>query len=108
MSRVSVGALRRRLTLEQAARVADGGGGAAVAWTTVTELWAAVRPLSGSERARADQLASRVTHEVWLRRRDGVLPAMRLRQGARVFEIVAVLETQWPGRLRLLCEERWL
>ena len=103
-----IGAMRERFTLEQPARTPDGGGGATVAWETVTELWAHVRPISGGERLRHDQLAGRLTHEVCIRYRAGVLPAMRFRQDTRVYDIVAVLEVGRRARLKCLCEERSL
>lgn len=100
--------LTERLTLEQPARVPDGGGGAAVTWEPITELWAQVRPLSGDERLRHDQVAGRLTHRVTIRHRAGVTPAMRFTQGPRVYEIVAVLETRRRAWLDCLCEERSL
>lgn len=105
---MNIGALRERLLLEQPIRTPDGGGGASVTWQTVAELWAHVRPLSGDERLRHDQLCGRLTHEVWLRDRPGVVPAMRFRQGARIYEIVAVIETPHRAHLKCLCEERSL
>lgn len=108
MSAPRIGALRDRLTLEQAVRTADGGGGAAVSWETVTELWAQVRPITGDERLRAGQVTGRITHKVTLRYRDGIVPAMRFRQGARILDIVAVLESGRRARLDCLCEERIL
>ena len=105
---MNIAALRERLVLEQPVRTPDGGGGASVTWELVAELWAHVRPISGDERLRHDQLAGRLTHEVWLRYRPGVTPAMRFRQGTRVYEIVAVLEAQRRSRLQCLCEERTL
>jgi SPP1 family predicted phage head-tail adaptor len=104
----TIGALREVLTLESPSRIADGGGGASITWETVTELWAAVRPIDGEERLRADQLAGRITHEVWIRRRSNVTPAMRFRSGARILDIVAVLGVARPNHLKCLCEERHL
>jgi SPP1 family predicted phage head-tail adaptor len=101
-----IASLRDRLTLEQPIRTPDGGGGATLAWEPVVELWAHVRPLSGDERLRHDQVAGRLTHAVWLRHRAGVVPATRFRQGARTYEIVAVLETAHRTHLKCLCEER--
>jgi len=108
MTSLSIGALRHRLTLERQTRIADGGGGAAVTWEAVAELWAHVRPISGDERLRADAVSGRVTHEVWIRHRADVVPAMRFTQGARVLEIVAVLDPGRRDRLKCLCEERSL
>ena len=108
MTAARIGALRHRVTLEQPLRTPDGGGGAAVAWEAVAELWAAIRPIGGDERLEADQVAGRITHTIWIRRRSGVDPSMRFRQGTRLFDIRAVLDTEDRTRLRCLCEERHL
>ena len=105
---MKIATLRDRLTLEQPVRTPDGGGGASVAWEPVAELWASVRPLSGDERHSHDQVVGRLTHAVWLRHRLGIVPAMRLRQGVRTYEIVAVLDTPSRTHLKCLCEERSL
>ncbi|MBX9592495.1 MAG: phage head closure protein [Hyphomonadaceae bacterium] len=103
-----IAAMRERVTLERPVRIADGGGGASVIWEAVTALWAQVRPITGEERLRHDQLAGRLTHEVFIRYRPGVLPAMRFRQEARILAIVAVVEVERRTRLKCLCEERTL
>jgi SPP1 family predicted phage head-tail adaptor len=103
-----IGSLRDRLTLEQPVRTPDGGGGASITWQAVTDLWAHVRPISGDERLRHDQIAGRLTHRVSIRHRPGVVPAMRFRQGARIYEIVAVLDGPRRTHLKCLCEERSL
>src|SRR5439155_13583845 len=77
MKLTGIGALRERLALQSASRAADGGGGATVTWSTVADVWAAVRPISGDERLRHDAVTARVTHEVWIRHRSDVAPAMR-------------------------------
>src|SRR6202008_731567 len=98
----------QRLTLESPSRAPDGGGGGVVTWQTVSEVWANVRPISGDERLRADQVAGRLTHTVVIRRRTDVTPAMRFRSGTRVLDIIAVLDAPPRNRLRCLCEERYL
>jgi SPP1 family predicted phage head-tail adaptor len=105
---MNIGDLHDRLVLEQPVRAVDGGGGASVAWEAVVELWAYVRPISGEERLAQDQLTGRLTHEVWIRWRAGVVPAMRFRQGARIYHIVAALEMGHRAYLKCLCEERSL
>jgi SPP1 family predicted phage head-tail adaptor len=103
------GDLRHRLVLEELQREDDEGGGFAETWVAVAELSASLIPASGSEGVEADRIAGRVTHEVTLRYRDGVEPAMRFRKGARLFHIVAVID--WQERnawLKCLCEEREL
>lgn len=107
MIEIRIGELRHRLVLEEVARVDDGAGGADETWSTVEELWAGIRPISGQEREVSDQLAGRVTHEIWVRYRAGVKPEMRFRAGGRVFEIRAVIDTSERRRfLKCLVEER--
>lgn len=105
MTRVSD--LRHRVVLEEAQRVSDGAGGFTETWVAVATVFAALRPVGGSEAVEAGRLAGRVSHEVTLRYRAGVTPAMRFRQGARVFHILAAIdEGERKHWLRCLCEER--
>ena len=98
--------LRHRVILQSSAATADGGGGAATAWSDVATLWASIEPLKGAERLSAQQLESPVSHRVRLRMRVGVTTAMRLKFGARVFNIRAVINRGERNRLlELLCEE---
>jgi SPP1 family predicted phage head-tail adaptor len=102
-----IGALRHRVTLQQVIRTADGGGGVAEIWNTIAELWAAVRPVSGDERIAADGLSGQLTHEVWVRHRTGVTPAMRFLFGSRILDILAVVDVEGRRRrLKCLCRER--
>jgi len=103
---INAGALRHRVSLQQSTLTADGGGGATLAWTTVATVWAAIQPLKGRERQRAEQIESPLTHRVTIRHRDGVTAAMRVLFGARVFNIRAVINPdERDRRLDLLCEE---
>ena len=107
MSPLPIGALRRRVTLESQTRTPDGGGGVTITWTPVTDLWAEIRDGGGNEYGFADAVQGKITHIVTLRRRADVVPAMRLRQGARVFVILAVLDRDGPGAvMRILAEEQ--
>ena len=107
MTRPGIGALRRRMTLEQQAGVADGGGGVTVTWTPVIDLWAELTGLSGAEQWVAEGLQGKVTHQITIRRRSDVAPVMRFRSGARLFYIEAVLGRDSPDSfLRILAEER--
>ena len=101
------GDLRHLLVLEEPQRVSDGAGGFIESWVTVASVWAAIRTSGGGEAVEAGRLAGRVTHGVTLRYRAGVTPAMRFRQGVRVFHILAVIDEDERKRmLRCLCEER--
>jgi SPP1 family predicted phage head-tail adaptor len=89
--------------------VADEGGGFTESWVTVATLSADLRPIGGDERYETDRLAGRITHEVSLRYRAGVVPAMRFRKATRIFHIVSVIDVEERKRwLNCLCEEREL
>jgi SPP1 family predicted phage head-tail adaptor len=101
--------LRHRLTLEQLSRVADEGGRFTESWVAVATLSADLRPIGGEERFEADRLAGSITHEVVLRYRAGVVPAMRFRRASRIFQILSVIDVEERRRwLKCWCEEREL
>lgn len=105
--RPAIGRLRHRLTLEAASRTPDGGGGAVEAWSTVAQLWGQIYPTAGTEIVAADGIKGRVSHEITLRYRPDVMPAMRLASGSRRFEIAAVIDIDERRRwLKCLCVER--
>ena len=107
MTQPEIGAMRRRIALQAPVRGADGGGGGAVVWQTVATVWAGIRALSGTEQVVADGLQGRVTHELTIRKRMDVSPAMRVVYGARVFVIWAVLDRDGAlPFIRLQAEER--
>lgn len=108
MKRPPIGTFRHRLTVEESVTSADGGGGFTTAWTGAGDVWAIVAPVSGEEHLAADALSGRVTHRITIRQRRDLKPAMRLRDGTRVFEIVAVLDAYPLMPLVCLCEERRL
>ncbi|MGE3831357.1 MAG: phage head closure protein [Parvibaculaceae bacterium] len=95
-----IGRLRHRLTLEAPVTDADDIGGRSVAWTPVATMWAAIETVNGKEIAALGQTDAQLIHRITIRHRDGVGPAMRLRKGARIFEIVSVRDPD--GRKRFL------
>ena len=102
MSSATIGALRRRLTLEQPVRGTDDGAAAALTWTGVADLWASVTSQSGREIVIGDGQAARITHAIEIRWRAGVTAAMRFRDGATVYDIRAVRDGD-ARRRRLVC-----
>ena len=109
MNPFSIGTLRHRIFLETPVRAGDGGGGAIVTWQPIAEVWAQITPITGKETVVAEAITGRVSHEIVIRYRAGVVPAMRLRWGGRIFEILAVLDEAERGRvLRCHCREELL
>ncbi|UZD92401.1 phage head closure protein [Cognatishimia activa] len=102
--------LSRRMVLESVTRNSDGAGGFVESWVALGELWAEVKPRSGSERDREDVGVSRLDMKVTVRaapvgssRRPEA--GQRLREGARIFRILAVMEPDLTGRY-LICLAR--
>lgn len=103
---MQIGKLRHAIELQQEQRTPDGGGGFVRTWQTVARVRAAVEPLTGSERWRAEQVQANVSHRVTIRYRPGITTDMRVKFGARVFLITAVIDPEERHReLQLLCTE---
>lgn len=94
--------LNRRLVLEEAQRVADGAGGYATEWAALGTLWAEVTAGTGAERAGEFVTLSSVSYRITVRGAPPGAPSrprpdQRLREGARVFRILAVTEADARG-----------
>ncbi|WP_426033502.1 head-tail adaptor protein [Cypionkella sp. TWP1-2-1b2] len=89
--------LSRKLVLEAPQNVADGAGGFARGWVVLGTLWGEVQPGSGREMAGVEVVLAQVPYKITVRgapvgnlRRPK--PEQRLRDGTRVFTILAVTE----------------
>jgi SPP1 family predicted phage head-tail adaptor len=76
-------------------------------YATVTTLWAAVMPVAAAGEVVADSLGGSVTHHIVIRRGPDVTTHHRLRDGARIFRIVALRDQDGSGRfLEIHAQER--
>lgn len=94
--------LTRQLVLEEAQRVPDGAGGYAHSWVALGILWADVKPGNGRERAGEFITLATVPYRIIVRAApQGAAsrprPEQRLRDGARIFQILAVTEADTSG-----------
>ncbi len=99
--------LDRALVLEQAEREADGAGGHALNWVALGTLWGDVKPGTGRERAGEFVTLATVPYRITVRAApvgspSRPRPEQRLREGSRVFRILAVSEADRAG-LYLTC-----
>lgn len=101
-----IGALRNRIELLTATRIADGGGGAAIVWLPGPELWAAVerlastQSLEGGRRRRLKRIAATI------RERNDIPLGARISFEGETWEVVSLEEARLDGRrLTLICEE---
>ncbi|PYC48713.1 phage tail protein [Litorivita pollutaquae] len=95
--------LSRALALETPLRTPDGAGGYDEVWQVLGTLWAEVIAAGGRQRTGAATAVSDVGYRVIVRaappgdeRRPR--PEQRFREGARVFNILAVAEDDPTGR----------
>lgn len=104
----AAGALRERVTIQQPTEVADSQGGAALTWSTLATVWAAVRPWvrGGAEYAQAAAVGAHADYEVEINYRTDVTPAMRLSWTpyAGSAKTLQILEVVAPDRMRLLLQ----
>lgn len=95
--------LTRRLVLEAPRRVPDGAGGYAENWTERGALWGMIRPGTGRQVAGEAGALSRVPVEIVVRAAppgapSRPVPGQRLREGMRLFAVLAVTEEDAAGR----------
>jgi len=92
---MQAGKLRHRVTLQQLAAGSPQQkptGEPDLAWGDVATVYAAVRPLTGRALFAAQQAQSKVTVEIEIRYRAGVVPSMRAVFQGVVYEIEAVVD----------------
>lgn len=101
---MKAGTLRDRVTLQTLAVGTDPIGQPLTTWTDTAELWADVRYQSGMSaiKAGADVSLSKVS--IRIRARE-VSPAQRIKFGATVFAIQAVLPDARRVFVDLVCQE---
>lgn len=102
--------LNRRLVLETRGETPNGSGGFAISWTGLGTVWAAVLPGTGREGGAEAVTLGQVSCRIVLRAApDGAesrpRPGQRLREGGRVFGILAVTEAD-PDARYLTCFAR--
>jgi head-tail adaptor len=95
--------LNRRLVLERAVQVADGAGGFAESWTVLGVVWAEVVAGSGRDVAGEEVTVSSVPYRIMVRGAPVGAPSrpkadQRLRDGTRLFKIIAVTERDAGGQ----------
>jgi head-tail adaptor len=103
--------LNRALLLEAETRTPDGAGGYATVWNALGTLWAEVLPGSGRDPAGEELILSSVPYRITVRAAPAGAanrpkPKQRLREGTRVFAILAVTERDPAGHyLTCFCRE---
>lgn len=102
--------MNRPMILEEAVTTPDGAGGFTTLWTALGTLWAEVRAGSGSERRGTIAPEGRMLFRIYMRAApqdspQRPRPDQRLREGTRLFKILAVSEADPQGSY-LICHAR--
>ena len=106
MKPVSAGELRHRIAIQTIDTTRDAIGGQATSYTTVETVWGGIRPLSGREAFNAKAADADVTHEITIRRYEGLTAKHRLYHDSRAFNIDSVRNIEERDRLMIcLCKE---
>jgi SPP1 family predicted phage head-tail adaptor len=105
---IAPGDLDRRLVLEAPAEAPDGAGGVTRSYQPVATLWAAVTPLSAQGAVAAGAAGATATHRIVIRAGREVTTRHRLREGARLYRIVAVTERAGRARVIEIRAETWV
>jgi SPP1 family predicted phage head-tail adaptor len=66
------GELDQRVKFLRESKVDDGMGGNAVTWVEIDEVWAKVRPMSGTEREHSDRLNAQANYLIVIRYRSDI------------------------------------
>jgi len=94
---VNAGRLRHKVQIEAfAGQGKDGAGGFIGTYHSPVDAWAEIKPLSGVELVRAQQLVAETTHQITIRYQSalaGLKPSSRVLFGDRTFDVRAVLNT---------------
>ncbi len=86
--------LRHSITIQTFTKTRVAGGGHTRAWATHVTARACIEPLTGRERRHAMQLQDSVSHKITIRYQAGIIPAMRILFGTRLFNIRAAINLE--------------
>lgn len=102
----TIGKMRYKVKLQKATTTRDAGGGVTESWTTLKEIWADIKPVSGSERYRQGKVQETLTHEITIRYREDLGTNYRIQYESRNFNIKSARNIDERDRFWvLLCTE---
>lgn len=103
---LSAGGLREPLVFQRRQTQSDGMGGQDLDWVDLFSTKGDVRPLSGREAMTGMQREASVSHCIFIRYRDGILPSDRIVMRGNPMQIIAIINVEMRNRwLELQCLE---
>ena len=106
---IAPGDLDRRLVLEAPVEEPDGAGGVTRSYAEVATLWAAVTSVAAQGAVAGAAAGAIASYRIVIRAGREVTTRHRLREGARLYRIVAVTERAGRGpRFIEIRAEAWI
>lgn len=96
------GLLRHRIVLQAETNTKDSIGGITKGYSDLATVWARIRAISGRELIAAQQVDSRVSHEITIRHFNGLTPLHRIKFGTRIFNIESVRDIEERGKKQII------
>ena len=78
---------RHKIFFQENTQAPGNSGGLVDNWADTVSDWASIWPVSAGERIENAKTEHQVSHRIRIRYRTGLTPSMRIRFGARVFDI---------------------
>ena len=103
---MDAGLMRHRIEIQALQGTPNVYGEIENVWVTMATVRASINPVSGREFMAANQEHAAVTHKVTIRYNRTVKASMRVLYGARVLDILHVIDTwEQHHEMVLLCKE---
>lgn len=104
---MQVGRLRDRIIIQTYTDSIGTNGENTRTWSTFDTVFAEIKPISGREYLQNEQVRGEISHVIKIRFRSGILPKMRVTDGTRIFEIVAVLPDRTNAKnIQIMANEK--
>ncbi len=107
-SDLRIGDLNKLVSIIGTTRASDGMGGFTETDTTIaSNVWAAIWPLSASEKLRSMQVTGEISHRIRIRYRSVFRPDWRIKFGNRYFNVAGppINPNERNEWLDLMCKE---
>ncbi len=88
---IRAGALRHRVTIQRKTATVDTHGGPIETWETVCSISASIEPLQGREFIAAQAVNAEITGKIRIRYRSDITASMRVLFGAKIYNILSVI-----------------
>jgi SPP1 family predicted phage head-tail adaptor len=96
------GRLDKLVSLQSRSATQDAYGEQLTTWTAIADVWASVEDMTGRQYFAAQAAQNPVQTKITIRKRAGVVPAMRVVHGSDIYDIESVL-VQGDAAMLLMC-----